>query len=97
MIDIHMHVGRLYNFEKKALTPSYLLKLMDKHGIEKAALHPIESPEATDYYITTEEVLRVCKRHPDRFIPFCNVDPRRRNADVSTDFYSILKLSLIHI
>ena len=91
MIDIHMHVGRLYQFERKALTPAYLLKLMDAHGIEKAALLPIESPEETDFYVTTEEVLRICKRHPDRFIPFCNVDPRRRNADLSTDFYAILK------
>jgi predicted TIM-barrel fold metal-dependent hydrolase len=91
MIDIHMHVGRLYQFEKRALTPAYLLKLMDTHGIEKAALLPIESPEETDFYVTTEEVLRICRRHPDRFIPFCNVDPRRRNADLSTDFYAILK------
>lgn len=91
MIDVHMHVGRLYHFERKALTPAYLLKLMDAHGIEKAALLPIESPEETDYYVTTEEVLRICKRHTDRFIPFCNVDPRRRNADLTTDFHSILE------
>jgi len=91
MIDIHMHVGRLYSFEKKALSPSYLLRFMDAHGIEKAALLPIESPEETHYYVTTEYVLNVCKRHPDRFIPFCNVDPRRGNADLSTDFRSILK------
>ena len=91
MIDCHMHVGRLYQFEKRALTPAYLLKLMDAHGIEKAALLPIESPEETDFYVTTEEVLRICKRHPDRFIPFCNVDPRRGNADLSTDFHAILK------
>lgn len=91
MIDIHMHVGRLYSFEKKALTPSYLLKLMDEHGIEKACLLPIESPEETHYYITTEYVLGVCKRHPDRFVPFCNVDPRRGNADLSTDFHTILR------
>ena len=90
MIDIHAHIGRLYHREKKPLTARYLLGLMDTHGIEQAALLPIESPEETDYYITTEEILRVCKRHPDRFIPFCNVDPRRRNADMSTDFRSIL-------
>ena len=91
MIDIHMHVGRLYSFEKKALSPSYLLRFMDEHGIEKAALLPIESPEETDYYVTTDYVLGVCKRHPNRFIPFCNVDPRRGNADLSTDFHAILR------
>lgn len=91
MIDFHMHIGRLFYSERKSLTPSYLLKLMDEHGIEKAVLLPIENPEETDYYITTDYVLRVCKRFPDRFIPFCNIDPRRRNSDTSTDFYGMLK------
>lgn len=90
MIDIHMHVGRLYYYEPKGLTPSHLLRFMDSHGIEKAALLPIESPEETHYYVTTDYVLRVAKRHPDRFIPFCNVDPRRGSADTSTDFRRIL-------
>jgi predicted TIM-barrel fold metal-dependent hydrolase len=89
MIDIHMHVGKLY-FER-ALTPSHLLRFMDRNGIEKAALLPIENPEETYYYVTTDEVLKVCKRHPDRFIPFCNVDPRRGNSDTSTDFYRMIK------
>lgn len=78
MIDVHMHIGRLY-FEKP-LTPSYLLEFMDKNGIEKAVLLPIENPEDTSYYVTTEYVLEVCKKHPDRFIPFCNVDPRRNKV-----------------
>jgi len=76
MIDIHLHIGRLY-FEKP-LTSSHLLKFMDKNGIEKAVLLPIENPEDTSYYVTTEYVLKVCKKYPERFIPFCNVDPRRR-------------------
>ena len=82
MIDIHMHIGRLYNGknmkpEEQALTPEYLLDFMDKAGIEKAVLLPIENPEATSYYVTTDYVLDVCKKYPDKFIPFCNVDPRR--------------------
>ncbi|MHB9131186.1 MAG: amidohydrolase family protein [Armatimonadota bacterium] len=84
MIDIHLHIGRLYM--EPPLTAGYLLKLMDKHGIEKACLLPMENPEFTSYYVTTEEVLRACKRHPDRFIPFCNVDPRRK-----TDLRPILE------
>ncbi|MDI6827148.1 MAG: amidohydrolase family protein [Armatimonadota bacterium] len=91
MIDIHMHIGRLYHDIKKPFQPSNALKFMDNHGIEQAVLLPIENPEETDYYVTTDYVLRVCARHPDRFIPFCNIDPRRRNADLSTDFYGILK------
>lgn len=75
MIDFHMHVGRLTM--REPLTPKHLLEFMDKNGIEKAVLLPIENPEETCFYVTTDEVLKVCKQHPDRFIPFCNVDPRR--------------------
>lgn len=91
MIDIHMHIGRLYVTESRALTPSYLLRLMDSIGIEKAVLLPIENPEETDFYVTTDYVLRICRRYPDRFIPFCNIDPRRRNSDLSTDFAGMLR------
>lgn len=80
LIDAHMHVGKLYYTDKKALTPGYLLRFMDRHGIAKAWLMPMENPEHTSYYVLTEYVLKVSRRHPDRFIPFCNVDPRRRNV-----------------
>lgn len=89
MIDIHTHVGKLYL--DKELTVSYLLRFMDKNKIEKAALLPIESPEETYYYVTTNEIINICKKYKKRFIPFCNVDPRRYNSDASTDFYSVLK------
>ena len=88
MIDIHTHIGKLGL--RRPLKPYQLLKFMDRNGIEKAAVLPIENPEETFYYVTTEEVLKVCKRHPDRLIPFCNVDPRRGDG-FSTDFYRIIK------
>lgn len=89
MIDIHTHIGKL-TF-KKGLKPYQLLKFMDRNGIEKAVVLPIENPEETYYYVTTNEVLRACKRHPDRLIPFCNIDPRRGSSDTSTDFYKMIK------
>jgi predicted TIM-barrel fold metal-dependent hydrolase len=87
MIDIHLHIGRLY-LSEKPLTARHLLNLMDKHGIEKACLLPMENPEFTSFYVTNEEVLRACKRHSDRFIPFCNVDPRRQGPlrDILEDY-----------
>lgn len=80
-IDTHCHVGRLYVGPNGKLTAQQVLRLMDRSGIERAALLPIESPEEAHYYVTTEEILRVCRRHPDRFIPFCNVDPRIASGD----------------
>jgi hypothetical protein len=88
MIDIHMHIGRLYM--APPLTPEYVLDFMDRSGIERAALLPMENPEATYFYVTTDEVLRAAAQHPDRFIPFCNIDPRRWTADLSVDYYPIL-------
>jgi len=81
LIDMHMHVGRLYTTETEPLTPEFLLEFMDRNGIERAALHPIESPEEAHYYVTTEYVLEVCRRRPGRFIPLCNVDPRIGDKD----------------
>jgi len=89
MIDIHTHIGKLGL--GKPLKVNQLLKFMDRNGIEKSIVLPIENPEETLYYVTTDEVLKACKRHPDRLIPFCNVDPRRGNSSPSTDFYRVIK------
>jgi predicted TIM-barrel fold metal-dependent hydrolase len=75
-----MHLGRLY-VQDPGLSPEFLLEFMDRSGIERAALHPIESPEEAHFYVTTETVLDICRRHPTRFIPFCNVDPRIGSGD----------------
>ena len=91
MIDIHLHIGRLYYFHNKPFTPSDALRFMDKNGIDKAAVLPIESPEETHYYVTTDYVIRACRLHADRLIPFCNVDPRRGSSDLTTDFRRMLK------
>jgi hypothetical protein len=80
MIDVHMHIGKLYVGERP-LTPKHLLKFMDANGVEKAILLPIESPEEAHYYVTTEYVLRVVGAHPDRFVAGCNVDPRIGTGD----------------
>lgn len=89
MVDIHTHIGKIGL--GRPLKPSQLLTFMDRNGIKKAVVLPIENPEETYYYVTTDEVLKACKRHPDRLIPFCNVDPRRGSSDTSTDFYKIIK------
>ena len=41
-IDVHTHVGRYY--WGKELTLEGLLKLMDKHGIERACILPLAIP-----------------------------------------------------
>jgi uncharacterized protein len=52
-----------------------VIERYDAVGIERGALLPIVSPEI---YLpqANEDILEMVERHPDRFIPFCNIDPR---------------------
>jgi len=89
IIDFHTHVGRLY-YNLRPFTAKKLLKRLDELGISMAVILPIENPEELDYYVTTESVLRICRRYRDRLIPFCNVDPRRGHPDLF-DPYPIIE------
>src|SRR5262245_42881306 len=73
-IDDHVHLGTFY--WGKELSVDGLLKLMDKHDIEKAVILPLVSPESSPYIQTTEAALQARKQHPDRLIAFCCLDPR---------------------
>lgn len=81
LIDIHLHIGRLYVEDAVGMTPELLLAYMARTGIERAALLPIESPEEAHFYVTTDYILDVCRADPAHFIPFCNVDPRIASGD----------------
>jgi hypothetical protein len=103
LIDCHTHVGalsepRIRPFSEKleywrTQPPKRMLEWMDEHGIDRAVLLPLESPECGGPYRTTNEVLEVADAYPDRFVPFCVVDPRVRVYDVDTRelFASILE------
>ena len=92
MIDTHTHIGRLGKDKTDALWADELLERMDEWGIEKAVILPIDgSPECTFFYFTTEQVLEVHRSHPDRIIPFCNLDPRHGSNSPDADFSWILE------
>ena len=74
-IDVHTHIGTTWNGNKE-LTADGLLRWMDEHDIEKSVLLPLTSPESSSFLLLTEPALKAAKDHPDRFIPFCSVDPR---------------------
>jgi hypothetical protein len=61
-------------FREKPL--SDIIKDMDQAGISKAVI--VAADYSTQYgtaVVTNEDVARMSKLHPDRFIPFCSVDP----------------------
>jgi len=73
-IDIHTHLGTFY--WGKSLLPEELVKMMDVHGVEKACILPLVSPEAGPFPQTSEQAIAACELFPDRLIPFCCIDPR---------------------
>ena len=52
-----------------------MIEAQNKNGIEKGVLLPVVNCEV---YLpqTNEDILDMAEKYPDRFIPFCNVDPR---------------------
>lgn len=52
-----------------------MVEWRDRHGIDRTVLLPTESPEASSC-APTWWVFEQAERYPDRFIPFCAVDPR---------------------
>ena len=82
-IDIHAHSTAFSNLVPKYMTngltmpsPETLIGFYDKLNIEKGVLLPIVAPEAMLHAMTNENCKIIADQHPDRFIWFCNVDPR---------------------
>lgn len=74
-IDIHTHCYRLTPPMYQFCTPEQLLRRYDKMKVDMAVILPIVSPEVY-FPQAVEDVLEMCDQHPDRFVPYCNIDPR---------------------
>ncbi len=70
--------------------PEELLRRYDEEGIERGVLLPIVNPEV---YLpqSNEEILEICERYPDRFIPFCNIDPRALTNSADAPLEKLLR------
>jgi predicted TIM-barrel fold metal-dependent hydrolase len=82
-IDIHAHATAFPQYAPKfeangCTMPSVetMLDFYDKLNIEKGVLLPIISPEAQLLVMTPENCKYIADTNPDRFVWFCNVDPR---------------------
>ena len=74
MIDVHVHVNW------KGMTPEKIVAHLDDLGVDKAWALTWEALDAYRYYryvrLSTEDTLDAYTQYPDRFVPFCGVDPR---------------------
>ncbi len=101
IIDIHAHITfeRFPEFSallgRKPFTADILLKRMDMEGIDKSVLLPLISPEVMDYYAVSgnQECIEAARKHPDRFIAFCNIDPRTM---INIDDDGIMRLMKVY-
>ena len=96
-IDCHVHAVETrtcpYPTDGKQLisTPEDLIARYDAVGIEKGVILPIGSPDSTHFVQSNEEMLRMVAKNPDRFIPFCNLDPRSLYNTGSAPLEFVLK------
>lgn len=74
-IDIHSHAYRIKPPKLKFSTPDELIRRYDKMKVDMAVLLPIVSPEIY-FPQAVEDIIEMANDRPDRFIPYCNVDPR---------------------
>ena len=83
--DIHVHLADAwYGSDRGPLTADMLLRWMDVHNIEQAAVLPLVSPEAFWYPVSTDSVIQRTRHHADRLIPFCAIDPRTLATHLTT-------------
>jgi len=90
MIDVHTHIGRWGLTDDPSVDEYELLRRADELGISRFVILPLGmTPECFMLAGYNEMVLDAYNRHPDRIIPFCNIDPRSGNSP-DTDFSWIL-------
>jgi predicted TIM-barrel fold metal-dependent hydrolase len=96
LIDLHTHAALYRAVPHRGdwhfLLPDELLAEMDKNGIDMAVVLPLVSPSQRTMLITTEQVLDICSRAPDRLIPFCNLDARQDLNTPESDFGPYLEV-----
>ena len=89
-IDIHAHAYRrpVPGFNDFC-SAEQLIARYDELRIERGAVLPIVSPEI---YLpqSNEDILEMCAEHPDRLIPYCNIDPRSLTNSPEANFTPLL-------
>ncbi|MBQ2714829.1 MAG: amidohydrolase family protein [Clostridia bacterium] len=90
IIDIHAHVYKHpLPYVTRFLDPEELIARYDEEGVDKAVLLPVVNNEIY-FPQSVDEILDIAKAYPDRFIPYCNVDPRAMTNSANAPLYKVL-------
>ena len=82
LIDFHVHLADTVPVPpglRLEVSVHQLVDRMNREGIDKTVLLPLESPEAISGYYLTRDALRDWQTYPERLIPFVSIDPRMPN------------------
>lgn len=96
-IDVHAHVTLFpeycpqFEFGERFCSAEELMEIYDRVDIERGVLLPIVAPEGQVVTMTNEACKFVTEKYPDRFVWFCNVDPRSMNNTVDADLSYLLQ------
>ncbi len=96
-IDIHTHLTAFPNYvpKRKAdgnrfLCMEEMLEIHDKLDVGIGVIQPIIAPECQWMLMSNEEAKFIADKCPDRFVWFCNVDPRMGTYSKDADLEYIL-------
>lgn len=95
-IDIHAHATAFpeyippFKWGGRFCSGEEVIKFYDEINIEKGVLLPISAAEGQLTPMTSESIKFIADKYPDRFLWFCNVDPRAMDNNSETDFEEIL-------
>lgn len=95
-IDIHAHVTAFpqytppFRWGGRFCSAEEVLEKYDEINVEMGVLLPISAAEGQLTPMTSEAIKYTADKYPDRFMWFCNVDPRAMDNNNNTDFGDIL-------
>jgi uncharacterized protein len=97
IIDAHAHVYRnplirTSPENEPMLSAAQQIEMMDRMGIDRAIILPMNCIEVVPDNQSIAEVLSICKKYRGRFIPYCNIDPRLTSSlyETDTEFFEFL-------
>ncbi len=100
IIDIHTHITPdgfakyIRRLGRQPFSAATLVRRMDMEGIDRSVVLPLANPENDDLFgvVNNRECLTACRKHPDRLIPFCNIDPRAMLNTPEADLSQIMRI-----
>ena len=97
-IDIHAHVTvypdiipKLQVTGQRFLSVEEQIGMYDRLNIERGVLLPIVSPEGQWFQMSSEDCYAAARENAERFLWFCNVDPRAGINDETADLSYIIE------